>query len=43
MGFINNSSDEKALTNEKDRKRLVDAIARSIEGYFARETRIASR
>jgi len=43
MGFITNADDEKALTNEANRKRVVDAVARSIESYFARETRMASR
>jgi N-acetylmuramoyl-L-alanine amidase len=43
MGFITNADDERALTNEGNRKRVVDAVARSIESYFARETRIASR
>ncbi len=43
MGFITNAADEKALTNEAHRQRVVDAVARSIESYFARETRIASR
>jgi N-acetylmuramoyl-L-alanine amidase len=43
MGFITNAADEKALTNEANRTRVVDAVARSIESYFARETRIASR
>lgn len=43
MGFITNSADEKALTHDATRKRVVDAVGRSIEAYFARETRIASR
>jgi N-acetylmuramoyl-L-alanine amidase len=43
MGFITNPADEKALTSDDQRRRLVDAVARSIESYFSRETRIASR
>lgn len=43
MGFISNGADERALNSETQRKRLVDAVSRSIESYFARETRMASR
>ena len=43
MGFITNPDDEKALTSDAQRRRMVDAVARSIESYFGRETRLASR
>ena len=36
MGFLSNSSDEKALRSKKYRKELASAIASGIESYFSR-------
>lgn len=37
MGFINNPDDERALTDPRRRGRLMDAVADSIDAWFARE------
>jgi N-acetylmuramoyl-L-alanine amidase len=38
MGFITNVDDERLLSNATSRARLVDAVADSIESYFAGQT-----
>jgi N-acetylmuramoyl-L-alanine amidase len=43
MGFITNVDDEQLLKTSAGRGRLMDAVASSIESYFAAETRLASR
>jgi N-acetylmuramoyl-L-alanine amidase len=43
MGFITNTSDESGLRDPVRRARLMNAVGDSIDDYFARETRIASR
>jgi N-acetylmuramoyl-L-alanine amidase len=43
MGFITNVDDEQLLKSSAGRGRLMDAVAGSIESYFAAETRLAAR
>lgn len=43
MGFITNSADEKLLTNEKERTKIVEAIHASIDEYFAPDVKFAAR
>jgi N-acetylmuramoyl-L-alanine amidase len=43
MGFITNVDDEKLLKSSAGRGRLMDAVAGSIESYFAAQTRLAAR
>jgi len=43
MGFITNVDDERLLKSPAGRGRLMDAVAGSIESYFAAETRLAAR
>ena len=43
MGFITNPADEKLLTNEKERTKIVEAIHASIDEYFAPEVKFAQR
>jgi N-acetylmuramoyl-L-alanine amidase len=43
MGFITNGDDERLLKSSAGRGRLMDAVAGSIESYFAAETRLAAR
>jgi N-acetylmuramoyl-L-alanine amidase len=43
MGFITNVDDEQLLKTSAGRGRLMDAVASSIESYFAAETRLAAR
>jgi N-acetylmuramoyl-L-alanine amidase len=43
MGFITNVDDEQLLKTSAGRGRLMDAVAGSIESYFATQTRLAAR
>jgi N-acetylmuramoyl-L-alanine amidase len=43
MGFITNVDDEQLLKTSSGRGRLMDAVAGSIESYFAGQTRLAAR
>ncbi|SFK60082.1 N-acetylmuramoyl-L-alanine amidase [Caulobacter sp. UNC279MFTsu5.1] len=43
MGFITNVEDEQLLKSSAGRGRLMDAVAGSIESYFATQTRLAAR
>ena len=43
MGFITNVDDEQLLKTPGGRDRLMDAVASSIESYFATQTRLAAR
>jgi N-acetylmuramoyl-L-alanine amidase len=43
MGFISNPQDEARLTDETQRTEMVDAVAASIDDYFAETTKLASR
>ncbi|MBC7667812.1 N-acetylmuramoyl-L-alanine amidase family protein [Caulobacter sp. DWR2-3-1b2] len=43
MGFITNIDDEQLLQTPAGRGRLMDAVASSIESYFAAQTRLAAR
>jgi N-acetylmuramoyl-L-alanine amidase len=43
MGFISNPADEQRLRDPGERAQLVDAVAASIDDYFAQTTRIAAR
>ena len=43
MGFITNVDDEQLLKNPGSRGQLMDAVASSIESYFATQTRLAAR
>ncbi len=43
MGFINNPADERLLTDSANRKRLMDAVGDAVDGWFARQVRVASR
>lgn len=43
MGFITNPDDEHTLSDPGRRGRLMNAVADSIDGYFAGQTRLASR
>jgi N-acetylmuramoyl-L-alanine amidase len=43
MGFITNVDDEQLLKTSAGRDRLMDAVAGSIESYFASQTRLAAR
>lgn len=43
MGFITNPQDEALLTNPAKRDRFMGSVADSIDAYFDRQTKIASR
>ena len=43
MGFITNRQDESMLGDASGRARLVGSVADTIDAYFAREMRLASR
>jgi N-acetylmuramoyl-L-alanine amidase len=43
MGFVSNTSDEAMLLNPAQRGRLMNAVADSIDDYFAETTRLAAR
>ncbi len=43
MGFITNARDEGALSDPEHRTRLMGAVGDSIDDYFARQQRYASR
>jgi len=43
MGFITSPEDDAVLSDAGGRAKLMGAVADSIESYFARETRLASR
>jgi N-acetylmuramoyl-L-alanine amidase len=43
MGFITNATDEGALSDSEHRARLMGAVGDSIDDYFARQQRYASR
>jgi N-acetylmuramoyl-L-alanine amidase len=43
MGFITNPQDEAALSDPARRAKLMDAVADSIDDYFAERTRLAAR
>src|ERR1700761_3301928 len=43
MGFVTNADDEQFLRDPAQRKRLMGAVADSIDDYFAETTRLASR
>ena len=43
MGFITNRQDEAALADPVRRAKLMDAVADSIDDYFAEQTRLAAR
>jgi N-acetylmuramoyl-L-alanine amidase len=43
MGFISNLSDEQRLRDPEQRAQMVDAVAASIDDYFAQTSRIAAR
>lgn len=43
MGFVNNPEDEAFLRDPAGRAKLMNAVGDSIDAYFARETRLASR
>lgn len=43
MGFITNVDDEQLLKTSAGRGRLMDAVAGSIESYFATQTRLTAR
>ncbi len=43
MGFISNPADEQRLRDPDQRAQLVDAVAASIDDYFAQTGRLASR
>lgn len=43
MGFITNPQDEARMTNPVQRQKFMNAVGDSIDDYFARQTRLASR
>jgi N-acetylmuramoyl-L-alanine amidase len=43
MGFVTNPDDERFLRDPAQRSRLMNAVADSIDDYFAQATRLASR
>ena len=43
MGFITNAADEAALRDNGHRTRMMNAVGESIDDYFGREMRLASR
>ncbi len=43
MGFVTNAEDEQLLRDPARRTRLMSAVARSIDDYFAESTRLAAR
>jgi N-acetylmuramoyl-L-alanine amidase len=43
MGFISNPADEQRLRDPAERAELVDAVAASIDDYFAQAAKVASR
>jgi len=43
MGFVNNRQDEMMLRDPKRRARFMGAVGDSIDSYFERQTRLASR
>lgn len=43
MGFMTNLSDEKLLTDQGQRNKMTEAIAKAIDDYFHGEVRIAAR
>ena len=43
MGFISNPQDEQRLRDPEQRAQIVEAVALSIDDYFAQTTRIAAR
>ena len=43
MGFINNPEDERVLTDPRSRARLMDAVADSIDAWFAHDAKVATR
>ncbi|OIQ67116.1 N-acetylmuramoyl-L-alanine amidase AmiC precursor [mine drainage metagenome] len=43
MGFVNNPEDEALLRDPGGRGKLMNAVADSIDAYFAEETRLAAR
>lgn len=43
MGFVNNPDDEAFLRDPQGRARLVNAVAETVDAYFAQETRLAAR
>ena len=43
MGFITNAQDEARMTNPAQRQKFMNAVGDSIDDYFARQTRLASR
>jgi N-acetylmuramoyl-L-alanine amidase len=43
MGFMTNPEDEKVLTNPAARKRMMSAVADSIDGYFSQNAKYASK
>ena len=43
MGFVTNPEDEAFLRDAGTRGRLMNAVADSIDDYFAEATRLASR
>jgi N-acetylmuramoyl-L-alanine amidase len=43
MGFITNPQDERRLRDERERTEMADAVAESIDEYFSRTIKFASR
>ena len=43
MGFISNPADEQRLRDPEQRARMVEAVAASIDDYFAQSSRLAAR
>jgi N-acetylmuramoyl-L-alanine amidase len=43
MGFITNPQDERRLRDEGERTEMADAVAESIDEYFSRTIKFASR
>lgn len=43
MGFVNNPEDEAFLRDPQGRAKLVNAVAETVDAYFAQETRLAAR
>jgi N-acetylmuramoyl-L-alanine amidase len=43
MGFVTSPLDEKQMTSDQDRERLMDAVGDAIDEYFAGQTKLASR
>jgi N-acetylmuramoyl-L-alanine amidase len=43
MGFVNNPRDEARLRDPASRARLMDAVVRSIDGYFGANLKVAAR